>query len=291
VWQKGTSGREASQSAARREVAAERYRVLRRRPKGQAIPSIDSKVTIVTGASSPAGIGRAIARRFARAGASVLLVADGTPEQLADVKALCIAEGGRGRIESLQLDLSDPEGPSLMIEAADRLFSRVDVLVNNAATRASEPFGAYTRQQFDHVVAVNLAAPFFASQAVLPLMRRQGGGRIIHIASQLGHVAYQSRALYGLTKAAIIHLTKSMAFELGREGILVNAISPGPVATPAVVGGRSEAVLKSRFASYLPLGRLGRPEEIAELALFLAESSPAFLQGQDIVIDGGYTLH
>jgi NAD(P)-dependent dehydrogenase (short-subunit alcohol dehydrogenase family) len=255
------------------------------------VPSLEGRFAIVTGASSPGGIGRAIARRFAREGASVLLVAEGTQAQLDDAQALCAAEGGSGRIEVLPIDLSLPEGPASMIDAAVRLFGRVDILINNAAARASVPFGDYTRAQFDHVVAVNLAAPFFASQAVLPLMRRQGGGRIIHIASQLGHVTYPSRALYGLTKAAIIHLAKSMAFELGREGILVNAISPGPVSTPAVVGGRSEAEMAARFAPYLPAGRLGRPEEIAELALFLASSSPAFLQGQDIVIDGGYIIH
>ncbi len=258
---------------------------------GMSVPSLEGRFAIVTGASSPGGIGRAIARRFAREGAAVLLVAEGTPEGLDEAKSLCLEERGGGRIETLQADLSVPEGPAAMVATAEHLFGRVDILVNNAAARASVPFGDYTRAQFDHVVAVNLAAPFFASQAVLPLMRRQGGGRIIHIASQLGHVTYPSRALYGLTKAAIIHLAKSMAFELGREGILVNAISPGPVSTPAVVGGRLEAEMAARFAPYLPAGRLGRPEEIAELALFLASSSPAFLQGQDIVIDGGYIIH
>ncbi len=257
--------------------------------------SLEGRCAIITGASSAGGIGRAIARRFAGDGASVLLVAEGSPAGLDEAKALCLEAAGavrkHGLVETLQIDLSVPEGPAAMIDAAERLFGRVDILVNNAAARASVPFGDYTRAQFDHVVAVNLAAPFFASQAVLPIMRRQGGGRIIHIASQLGHVTFPSRALYGLTKAAIIHLTKSMAHELGREGILVNAISPGPVSTPAVAGGRSEAEMASRFAPYLPAGRLGRPEEIAELALFLAASSPAFLQGQDIVIDGGYTIH
>ncbi len=221
----------------------------------------------------------------------MLLAADGTAAQLAEVRSLCMAEGGGGRVETMQVDLAHPDGPGTMIDAADRLFGRVDVLVNNAAARAAVPFGAFTREQFDHVVSVNLAAPFFASQAVLPLMRRQGGGRIIHIASQLGHVAAQGRALYGLTKAAIIHLAQSMALELAREGIVVNAISPGPVATPAVVGNRSEAELATRFAPCLPCGRMGQPEEIAELALFLAAAAPAFLQGQDVIIDGGYTLH
>ncbi|MBC7781995.1 MAG: SDR family oxidoreductase [Proteobacteria bacterium] len=253
--------------------------------------SLVGKYAIVTGASSTGGIGRAIARRLAEEGASILLVAEGSPAQLEEARALCAACPGAGRVEVAQIDLGLRDGPDEMIATAQRLFGRVDVLVNNAATRASVPFGEYTRDQFDRVVSVNLAAPFFASQAVLPMMRRQGGGRIIHIASQLGHVTYQSRALYGLTKAAIIHLTKSMAYELGREGILVNAISPGPIATPAVLGDRPAADLNARFAHYLPGGRMGTPEEIAELAVFLASAAPAFLQGQDIVIDGGYIIH
>lgn len=248
------------------------------------------KIAVVTGASSPGGIGRAIASRFAEEGASVLLVAEGTPEQLAAARLACQARPDAGRIETAQIDLGTPDGPGEMIAVAERLFGRVDVLVNNAAARASVPFGNYTHEQFDHVIAVNLAAPFFASQAVVPLMRRQGGGRIIHIASQLGHVTYAGRALYGLAKAAVIHLTKSMAHELGRDGILVNAISPGPVSTPAVAD-RPVAELKARFDPYLPAGRLGLPEEIAETALFLAATAPAYLMGQDIVVDGGYINH
>lgn len=251
---------------------------------------LSGKFAIVTGASSPGGIGRAIALRFAEAGASLLLVAEATSTQLDEARALCAAVPGAGRVETLLIDLSLPASPEAMVQTAERLFGGVDVLVNNAAARAPMMFGDYTRQQFDHLISVNLAAPFFASQAVVPLMRRQGGGRIIHIASQLGHVTYPTRALYGLTKAAIIHLTKSMAHELGRDGIIVNAISPGPVSTPAVAD-RPAAEVEARFKNYLPLGRLGEPSEIAELALFLATAAPSYLQGQDIVIDGGYINH
>ena len=248
------------------------------------------RVAVVTGASSPGGIGRAIALRFAAEGACVLLVAEGTAAQLEEVKVLCASQPSAGRIECAQLDLGTAEGPAEMIAKAEHLFGRVDVLVNNAAVRVPMPFGSYTRAQFDHAVSVNLAAPFFASQAVIPLMRRQGGGRIIHIASQLGHVTYDGRALYGLTKAALIHLTKSMARELAKDGILVNAISPGPISTPAVAD-RPAAELEARFGPYLPGGKLGRPEEIAEMALFLASSAPEFLQGQSLLVDGGYTNH
>lgn len=250
---------------------------------------LKGKVAIVTGASTPIGIGNAIAKRLARAGASLLLVAEGTREHLDAVARECRAAPGVGTVETLLADLAKAGEAERMIAHADQVFGRVDVLVNNAAARASVPFGTYTHAQFDTVVGVNLMTPFFASQAVLPIMRRQGGGRIIHIASQLGHVSFEQRALYGLTKAAVIHLTKSMAIELGRENILVNAISPGPIDTGRRLVNGPE--ITRQLVSNVPFGRLGEPDEIAEVAYFLATSSPSFLQGQDIVVDGGYIIH
>jgi NAD(P)-dependent dehydrogenase (short-subunit alcohol dehydrogenase family) len=251
---------------------------------------LKDKVAIVTGASTPRGIGNAIAKRYARAGGSVLLVAEGTADQLAAAVAECRAFPGAGRIESAQVDLGEPGAAEAMVAKAAADFGRIDVLVNNAGIRAAVNFGDYTRAQFDRVVGVNLAAPFFASQAVLPVMRQQGGGRIIHMASQLGHVTFAQRALYGLTKAALIHLTKSMAYELARDHIIVNAISPGPIATQPILNNDPE-VTRQRVAQYVPAGRLGEPDEIADLALYLASGSPEYLQGQDIVIDGGYIIH
>ena len=250
---------------------------------------LEGKVAIVTGASTPRGIGNATAKRFAAAGASVFLVAEGTEDQLETAVRECRAFAHAGRIEPALIDLGRPGAAERMIAQADALFGRVDVLMNNAAIRISEDFGNYTRAQFDLGIAVNLAAPFFASQAVLPVFRRQGGGRIINITSQMGHVTIAQKALYGLSKAALIHLTKSMAYELGRENIIVNAISPGPIDTQRSLVRTPE--LTRELLAKVPLGRFGAPEEIADLAFYLASSSPAFLQGQDIVIDGGYILH
>lgn len=257
------------------------------------MPSLKGKVAVVTGASTPHGIGNAIAKRFARAGASVFLVAEGTPEQLERAGDECRGYEGAGRIESGIFDLGEPGAAERMIAEAERRFGRVDVLVNNAGIRAPYRFGEYTREHFERTVAVNLAAPFFASQAVVAIMRRQGGGRIINIASQLGRVTYARRALYGLTKAALIHLTKSMAYELGAEGIIVNAISPGPVKTQPILDRmRAEPEeTAARLRSYMPAGRFGEPEEIADVALYLATTEATFLQGEDICVDGGYTIH
>jgi NAD(P)-dependent dehydrogenase (short-subunit alcohol dehydrogenase family) len=254
---------------------------------------LTGKVAVITGASTERGIGNAIARRFAREGASVFLVAEGTVEQLKKARDECRSYAEAGRIDYGVFDLSESGAAERMIEEAARRFARIDVLVNNAGIRAPYHFGEYTRTMFDRVVGVNLAAPFFASQAVLPIMRRQGGGRIIHIASQLGHVTYAKRALYGLTKAALIHLTKSMAYELGRDGIMVNSISPGPVRTQFIIdrsAGEPEEAAR-RLKTYVPLGRLGEPDEIADVALFLATTSATYLQGEDICVDGGYTSH
>jgi NAD(P)-dependent dehydrogenase (short-subunit alcohol dehydrogenase family) len=252
---------------------------------------LKGKVAIVTGASTPSGIGNAIAKRFARAGASVLCVAEATQEQLDTVVRECRAFEESGRVESALIDLGEPGAPERMVQMANELFGRVDVLVNNAGIRAPVNFGDYTREQFDRVVSVNLAAAFFASQAVPPdHADGKAGDALFTWRRSFGHVTYGQRALYGLTKAALIHLTKSMAYELGRENIIVNAISPGPIATGPILA-RPPEETRQRVEQYIPAGRVGEPAEIADLALYLASSSPAFLQGQDIVIDGGYIIH
>jgi len=250
--------------------------------------SLTGKVAVITGAASEVGLGAAIARRFTRGGASLFVTDVASVDQtVAACRTLAAADQ---RIEGRVFDLTTPGEAEAMVAAALDAFGRVDVLCNNAGLRISKPFGTFTREDFDRCVQVNLAAPFFASQAVLPAMRRQGGGRIIHTASQLGTVASGTRAIYGLTKAALIHLTKSMALELGPEGIIVNAISPGPTATgPILERERQDPVLSKERMARIPLGRFGKPDEIAELAWFLATTPAEFLHGSNLIIDGGYT--
>jgi NAD(P)-dependent dehydrogenase (short-subunit alcohol dehydrogenase family) len=142
------------------------------------------------------------------------------------------------------------------------------------------------------MIAVNLRGPLFASQAALPHMRRLGGGRIVHVASQMGQLAERGSTLYGLTKAALIHLTRSMAFELAPENILVNAVSPGPTMTEynrARTG--ADPTLLAHKLAYIPANRYALPEEIAEVIEFLLTTRATFIQGHDLVVDGGYTIH
>jgi NAD(P)-dependent dehydrogenase (short-subunit alcohol dehydrogenase family) len=257
------------------------------------MPTLSGKAAIITGAASPRGIGFAMARKFVDAGASVLLVdldAESLAQRTEDLSVL--PQAGATAVAGVW-DLETSEAPKAIVQEAMARFGRIDILCNNAAVRVNKRFEEFTRLDFDRAVAINLAAPFFLSQAVVPVMRAQGGGRIINTANQLGTVAYETRAVYGLTKAALIHLTKSMALELARDNILVNAISPGPVYTQPIIDREAADPdgTRERLRTYVPAGRYGEPEEIAEVALFLATTSPGFLQGENIIVDGGYTLH
>jgi NAD(P)-dependent dehydrogenase (short-subunit alcohol dehydrogenase family) len=246
------------------------------------------KVALLTGASR--GIGRETALALAAKGFSLFLVAEGTAEELASAAAECRAAGSPDAATAI-FDLSVPGAAEAMVAAALTRFGRADVLVNNAGIRCRKPFGSFTRADFAQVLEVNLAAAFFASQAVLPAMRAQGGGRIIHVASQMGRVAAEDNAVYGATKAALIQLTRSMAFELAKEGIQVNSVSPGPIATEynivsyGRIPGRTE-----QMTARVPLGRFGTPTEVAEAIVFLATAAGSFIQGHDLVVDGGYTI-
>ena len=251
--------------------------------------TLTGKVALVTGASR--GIGRATASALAGAGAAVYLAADGTREELSAGAAECRARNAFARAEFGLFDLSDVEDVGRMVDAALACFGRIDILVNNAGIRIRHPFGEFSAAEFDRLIAVNLRAPFLASQAVATAMRASGGGRIIHIASQLGIVASQTSALYGLGKAALIYLTKAMALELATDNIMVNAVSPGPIETEFMQARmeREPGYRESRQLQ-VPLGRWGRPEEVAQAVLFLASTGATYIHGSNLVIDGGYVI-
>ncbi|MBL6458813.1 glucose 1-dehydrogenase [Belnapia sp. T6] len=250
--------------------------------------ALAGKVALITGASR--GIGRATAEALAGLGAEVFLVAEGTEEELEQGAAACRAAGQRAAWGVF--DLADPARTEALVAQVQAELGRIDILVNNAGLRIRRPFGEFSAADFDALMAVNLRAPFLLSQAVLPAMRRQGGGRIIHVASQMGLVAAPTSALYGMAKAALIHLTKSMAVELAADGISVNCVSPGPIETEFT---RHQMELRPGYReareAEVPLRRWGAPGEVAELIGFLASTSATFLHGSNLLIDGGYTAH
>lgn len=248
---------------------------------------LNGKVALVTGASR--GIGRAIAVRLAAEGAAIYLAADGTEAELEQTAAACRSTGAPDALWGLH-DLSRPDAAEAMVAAAHQRMGRIDILVNNAGIRARKAFGSFTHEDFDRLVAINLRAPFFTSQAVVPIMRAQGGGHVIHISSQLGIVASRFGAVYNLTKAGLIQLTRSMALELSADGIAVNAVCPGPISTEGFIADRKPGELEQR-ARDVPIGRFGTVEEVAGVVAFLVSRDAAYVVGHALVMDGGYIIH
>jgi NAD(P)-dependent dehydrogenase (short-subunit alcohol dehydrogenase family) len=139
-------------------------------------------------------------------------------------------------------------------------------------------------------MAINLRAPFYASQAVVPIMLAQGGGHVIHMSSTLGMVASRFAALYNVAKGGLLQLTRTMALELSSQNILVNAVCPGPIATAGFVAGRNPGELEQR-ARDVPIGRFGTAEEVAGVVAFLCSKDAAYIAGHGLVMDGGYVIH
>jgi NAD(P)-dependent dehydrogenase (short-subunit alcohol dehydrogenase family) len=245
---------------------------------------LDGKVAIVTGAGG--GIGAAICRRFAEEGAALVCI-DIEAAPLARVAAR-LGTAGR-RVVTLKADVAEEATAELAVARARGEFGRLDVLVSNAVYDLPlAPVTALSLTDWRRTMAVNLDSAFLLSKHAIPVMAAGGGGSIILVASQLGRVARPGRPWYCAAKGALIQLARAMALDHAGENIRVNSLSPGPVETDRYV--RNFADRETARASHHTLtGRLGRPEEIAAGAAFLASDESAFMTGADLLIDGGYT--
>lgn len=245
--------------------------------------NLDGKVAIVTGAAQ--GIGREIALLLARSGARTVIidVSDKIFDVMKEIKAL-----GRESL-AIKCDVSSGEEVKKTVGEAIERFSRIDILVNNAGIYPFKQFAEMTEQDWDRVLDVNLKGVFYFTKAVLPKMMERRKGKIINIASIAGSVVgFPNLAHYSASKAGIVGFIRALALEVAQYGINVNAISPGPILTPGtrVLGEETyEQIRRS-----IPLGRWGKPEDVANLVLFLASDESDFITGQNIVIDGGYTI-
>ena len=184
-------------------------------------------------------------------------------------------------------DVSDPQQVQAAIEQVAAHFGRIDALVNNAGIAVFKPILETTVEDWSRVLATNLTGPFLCTQACAPVMLRSGGGSVVNIASISGLRASTLRVAYGTSKAALIHLTKQQAVELGEVGIRVNCVAPGPVET-AMAQQVHSADIRTSYHDAIPLNRYGMVEEIAEAVAFLCSEAASFINGQTLAVDGGF---
>jgi len=246
--------------------------------------SLKGAVALVTGSSR--GIGRAIALALAEAGVNLAV----TYNQSAD-KAQVVSEEIRslgGKAIVLQLDISQREGIKRAIEHIFDTFGRIDILVNNAGILQQKPFLEITDEDWHKIIDINLKGPFLCSQEIMPLMQRQGHGRIINIASSGGQLGGPLAVHYSASKAGVICLTKSLA-RIGAPNILVNCISPGLIDTDLTQREINSRKGREKIRQ-IPLGRTGLVEEIARVAVFLASDQSSYITGQTINVNGGLYL-
>ena len=237
------------------------------------------KTALVTGAAN--GIGQAIAERMVTEGWNVVfgdINEDAAGEAVASADGTAVAQ---------KLDVTKQESIQAAVDATVERFGRLDVLVNNAGIMDRAPFLEMTEDFWIHVLRTNLTGPFLCSQAAARQMVKQGGGgRIINVASNSGVFGGRGRAAYGASKAGIINLTQTLAIELAEHDILVNAVAPGPTKTMESQPDQPGPAVMAR----MPLARWGKPEEIAEVALFLASDACTFTTGHVWCADGGFTI-
>ena len=258
---------------------------------------LTGQVAVVTGSTS--GIGRALAEALVRAGAKVVLNGLGDPEQIERTRAELAAGGGEVRYHGA--DMTRPEQIAELIAYAEREFGRLDILVNNAGVQHVSPVEEFPPEKWDFIVAVNLTAVFHATRAAVPIMKRQGRGRIVNVASAHSLVASPFKSAYVAAKHGVAGFTKSVALELATSGVTVNCISPGYVRTP-LVEGQIEAQAKAHgiapeevvarvFLERSAVKRMGEPAEVAELVAFLCSDSAGLLTGASLPLDDGWTAH
>ena len=239
------------------------------------------KVAVITGAAR--GIGLAIAQWFLAHGHRVaLLDRDGVALDRC-VQALDRPD----QVLALHADVSDEAQVRTAFDALERRWGRLDALVNNAGVALFKPLLETSFAEWSLVMATNLDGPFLCSQAATPLLLKNDGGSIVNIASISGLRASTLRVAYGTSKAALMHLTRQQAAELGHLGIRVNAIAPGPVDTEMAKQVHSAAI-RADYHAAIPLNRYGTPEEIASAVGFLCSDAAAYVNGQTLAVDGGF---
>ncbi|HLW13343.1 MAG TPA: glucose 1-dehydrogenase [Casimicrobiaceae bacterium] len=246
--------------------------------------SLTGRVALVTGASS--GIGRAIAQALAEAGASIVLVARRESE-LAATRTSITNAGGRA--EALACDLADRDAIDACARASPRFFGPPDIVVNSAGVNIRKQMLEITPDDWDRTLRLNLDAPFFLSQRLVPAMLERGWGRIINIASLQSIRAFANSGAYGASKGGLAQLTRAQAEAWSGRGVNANAIAPGFFATPLTHAVASDPQKWNAFAARTFVGRNGELSDLAGTAIYLASRASDYVTGQTIFVDGGFS--
>jgi 3-oxoacyl-[acyl-carrier protein] reductase len=241
---------------------------------------LSGRTALVTG--STRGIGRAIAESFAASGARVAVV--GRDEVRSQDAASAISAEARG----FACDVGDPASVTALVERVEREFGAIDILVNNAGLTRDNILFRIKDEDWDAVIDTNLRGAFIAIRAASRGMMKRRWGRIINIASVVGLVGNKGQANYAASKAGLIGMTKSVAKELASRNVLANVVAPGYIETDMTAAINEEA--KAALFAQIPLGRLGTPQDIANLVTFLASDAAAYITGQTFVVDGGMVM-
>lgn len=244
--------------------------------------TIDNKVAIVTGGGG--GIGGAIVQRFAREGAKIAVADINADSAQARVKE--IADRGTDAI-AVTADVTNKPSVQDMVKAALDRWGKIDILVNVAGGAMRKNVVDTSAEEWDKIVNMNLKSVFLCSQAVLPTMLKAKYGKIVSISSIYGFAGNATRASYAAAKAGVAVFTKSLALEHVKDGLNINAIAPGRIATPAVRGHYSDEAWAAAEAQ-IPMGRTGKPENIASAAIFLVQDENNYITGQTIHVNGAW---
>lgn len=242
------------------------------------------KIVLVTGASR--GIGKEIALAFAKEGAYVIVNYSGSEQRAKEVVEKMQAVGGNGEI--YQCDVSDGTQVKTMIDSIVERHKKIDIIVNNAGITRDNLLMKMTEKDFDDVIDINLKGAFHTSKSAIRYMMKQRSGKIINISSIVGVVGNAGQINYSASKAGLLGLTKSLAKEVASRGITVNAVAPGFIETE-MTAVLSETVVEGMMKN-IPLKKFGKPEDIANVVLFLASEKADYITGQTIEVNGGMNM-
>lgn len=248
--------------------------------------SLTGQLAVVTGASK--GIGAAVAAELLAFGATVLAVARKAPDLDAQVAEWQAAGHGAHGVVA---DVSQAAGRQRVLEAVARHGTQLHILVNNVGTNIRKPTVAYSPTEYQHLLATNLESAYGLCQGAYPLLKAAKGASIVNISSVAGLTHLRTGSIYGMTKAALIQLSRNLAVEWAADGIRVNAVAPWYIRTPLAAGVLSSPEYAEQVLSRTPLGRIGEPEEVGAAAAFLCLPAASYITGQCLSVDGGFTAY